>query len=209
MFSYQKEHKTKTNASFRQFVKDGLIGVIVVLVVVLLELLVLIIYEFSESTQGGTYIWEDILKMFVRLFYGPMTFGLLTAFIGSGIGGRFLETIPSKGGWIVSIFKLSVFSWLVVVGLSAIYAAYLAITQFIEDPDDVGFAISIFALLMSFFMVPSGIGAIIGLLIGSLAGVIFNPQRRLYRIVIGAISSAFVGAGFGIGIVGLLGFMSG
>jgi uncharacterized protein YacL len=56
------------------------------------------------------------------------------------------------------------------------------------------------------FILINLIGMIFGFFIGSLAGIIFNPQKRFYKIIIGAIASAFAG-GMGFSLFPLLAYM--
>jgi hypothetical protein len=184
----------KTFNSMPQFIKDGLAGVVTTLIIITLVSIIL-----------GTF-WDFFSIALVFLSAIPL---VLMAFIGCGIAGRFLETINSKAQGVGSLFKLSGLLWLVVVGLSLIFGAYQGIGEFIEEPGDVEFAVSALAFFALMFVIPSGIGAIIGSVVGGLAVVIFNPQRRLHQLVVIAITSACVGLGVAVGVVGLLGFMSG
>jgi len=148
----------------RQFVKDGMVGVAFVLPV----------FFFVKTAR-------DYVPGFMMLV-------ILTAFISVGIGERFLGTITSRKDWIIPILKISGISFLVGVGLSAIYWGYV---QFGDPIDD-------FLFFMIASILSTGLGAIIGFIIGSLAGVLFHPQRRFSRLVIGAMASALVGYGVGV-----------
>jgi len=197
--------------TFRQFIKDGLVGVAIGMVI----FTILTPSIYYDSFFGGTYhgVGDYISQMFfiqeswVGRFPAPMLFVFLAAFSGVGIGGRSLEKINSRKEWIRSIYKITSRSWVVEIGLLAIYFG----VQIIIDGDlaDVGFAISSLAFIMIIVMIPSGIGAIVSFLVGSLAGVIFNPQKRLYKIVIGAISSVLVGYSVQLGIMAWMGVASG
>lgn len=178
----------------KRFFKDGLAGVVITLIIIMLVSVLL------GPSRGFDFI------ALVSLSAIPL---VLMAFISCGIAGRFLETFNSKAQRAGSLFKLSGLLWLVVVGLSFIFGAYQGIGVFIEEPDDVEFAVSTFAFFAQGFVIPSGVGAIIGSIVGGLAVVIFNPQKRLHWLVVVAVTSACVGLGVVDGIVGLLGFMSG
>lgn len=180
-----------TNNSFRQFIKDGLVGVAVVLIIfVVIALLVFMSEDFSAASFFNGFLVPMFFFVETGMGYvpGPMMLVILTAFISVGIGERFLGTITSRKDWIIPILKISVFSFLVGGGLSVIYWGYV---QFGEPIDD-------FLFFMIGSILSTGSGAIIGFIIGNLAGVLFHPQRRFSRLVIGAMTSALVGYGVSI-----------
>jgi hypothetical protein len=157
-----------TNTSLSQFVKGGIVGVAFVLPM----------FFFVQTERD--YV------------LGLMVLVILTAFMGVGIGQRFLATITSRKDWIVAAAKISGVSFLVGVGLSAIYWGYV---QFGEPIDD-------FLFFMIASILSTGSGAIIGFILGGLAGIVFHPQSAFFRSAIGTMVSVLVA--YGVGLVAIL-----
>ena len=177
-------------SSIGKFVKDGLVGVIVVLIVFLGWM------GYWFGPEGGGYypsglshLWEFIVAYFFfpnysgDVFLSPMPFVILTAFIGVGISGRWLGNTDSRKSWIKN-------SLLVVVASSLAGIAVLIIPTILIHP--YGYFSPIFAGALS--------GGVIGFVTGTLTGMVFNPKKRIYRILIGAVSSVCVAYGIGLGI---------
>ncbi len=160
--------------SLWQFVKDGLIGVVVPLIPFGIHTAIIIFIWKGEL--NGNYFGE---MFFFGGFTSPMAFVMLIGFISMGISGRFLENITSRWSWIKSILTISIFSMLigVVLILLRVGAWDWAIVPYV------------------------GTSAVIGFLIAGLAGVIFNPTKRIFRLIIGAVSSTVVGYAFGLIII--------
>jgi len=163
--------------SLWQFIKDGLIGVVITLIPIVIWI---VIRKFQVS-------FEDMRGYIGFLFFGqgPMRVVMLIGFISAGIGGRFLENITSRRSWIKPILIIAVIAWIIGVLLSQI----LFIEFDFFDWYVLGITLEITAL-----------GAIIGFIIAGLAGVIFNPTKRLFRIIIGAIASTVVAYAVGLRI---------
>ena len=163
--------------SMRQYIKDGSVDF------TLLQLV-------KDGLVGVAFVLPMFFFVKTGRDYVPglMMLAILTAFFSVGIGGRFLGTITSRKDWIIPILKISEFSFLVGVGLSTIYWGYV---QFGEPIDD-------FLFFMLGSVLSMGIGAIIGFILGSLAGALLHPQRRFSRLVIGAMAGAFVVYGVGM-----------
>jgi len=179
--------------SLWQFVKDGLLVVLVVLIVfVIITLLGWRMFVGYGVVSG--YGVTDFLGFFSFVFLpelsgggrflSPMPFVILMAFIGVGIGGRFLETITFRKNWIIPVLIISVTTWLAGLAMIVMLFGFGWGWNFIMDIG--GFI---------------GTGAGIGFLIASVLGVIFNPNKRLYKIIIGAIASAISGYGVGLLII--------
>ena len=180
----------KTNISLRQFVKDGLLIVLVVLIIfVIITLLGWrmlvgygVVYGLTDFSDFFSFVLVPMFS-FPELsgggrFLSPMPFVILTAFIGVGIGGRFLETITFRKDWIIPVLIISVTSWLAGLAMIVMLFGFGMGWNFIMDIG--GFI---------------GTGAGIGFSIASALGAIFNPNGRLYKIMIGAIASAIPGYG--------------
>ena len=123
---------------------------------------------------------------YVGSLLGPMPIIILTAFISVGLVGRFLETNPSEKNWIMFVVKILSISFWVGFGLSVIYGIFSHI------------------LYIIYFGFVGALGAMFAFLIGILGRVIFNPQKRLYKIIIGAIPSVLIGYSIGFLILILI-----
>jgi len=159
--------------SLWQFVKDGLVGIAVTLILsgVLTPIIIKKMY-FVGDIDWFDSVTDLIAEMFFfpHSIISPMPFVILMGFISMGIGGRFLENITSRWSWIKPILIISIVS--VLMGIVLIPT--------LESEWD-------------WKTVPfMGIVAGIGFLIASLAGVIFNPTKRLFRLIIGSIASMVV-----------------
>jgi len=191
-----------TNISLRKFIVDGLVGVAVVLII----FVVLGIIEslslgrppgaYRSADFSVAYIINDFLpkSFFVEMYggkriLGPIPFAILTTFIGVGIGGPFLETITSRKDWGRPLLKTSGISFLAGLGLFVIYGILL------------GTDLLLILLLILIGGIGLGFGLVFGILIGGLVGAVFNPHKRLYKIMIGAVSSAMVGLGGTLGLI--------
>jgi len=173
----------KVSDSSRQFVKDGLIGVA-------LALLVFLILT-STIWNRWTLMVDESFDYFRVMFFvsktyngdymlGPMLLVILTAFIGVGLVGRFLETNPSEKNWIMLAVKTLSIPLRVGLGLSVVYGIFLGSITYIV-----------------YFAIAGALALVPALLLDILGGVIFKPQKRLYKIIIGAISSALISYSIG------------
>lgn len=179
--------------SFRQFVKEGLVGVAIALVIGFGPPIL-----FISAYEEVSFLFNFIVSMFFfpKSDISPMPFVMLTAFIGAGIGGWFLERIVSRIGWLKNSFLVVVSSWLAGIGAFTIFfIARMLITP--EFPfNQAGYYFYMQALLYL-----GGFGAIISLVVGSLAGAIFDPGERFDKVMIAAIVSAIMGLSIGLGIL--------
>ena len=175
----------KVNNRTRLFFKDGLAGFAIEFIIVLVMLAGLWFTIEPAAVDDISHLLRFIEYMFWRspwetFYFGPMTVVLLTAFVGIGIGGRLLENIKTRKGWIIPILIVSNISWFTAFGFIAITWSWGIF----------GYWYSLDYVMMAALV---GIGACIGFVIATLSGVIFNPSRRLYRLIIGAVASAPVG----------------
>lgn len=177
-----------TDNSLRQFVNDGLKGILVALLFLLPILgILMLIFSFPPTSILSPAMIFLKMPYMSRPFIGPLPFVILTAFVGAGISGRFVENISSRKEWIKSMLIVSGISGLTGIGSSTLILILFGYIQF-------------FIFFMGDLMLAGGIGVMIGFLMGGLAGVIFNPNKRLHRIIISAISCAITGFGMGAGI---------
>ena len=195
----------KTRNFLRQFIKDGSIGLVVALFgfVVLLGVLLSFDKAFSASL-----FWSYIRRLFLfpktslsiangvenwHVFNSPMPLVILISFIAPGSSGRFFENITSRVSWIKPILIIILKSWL--MGIIVWPILLIVMVQLWNGSND---PIRFSAPLPILY---GAIGAIAGLLIGYLAGIFLNPHRRMFRIMIGAVSSACVAYSIGVGIL--------
>jgi len=169
----------KVSDSSRQFVKDGLVGVALALLIFLI--LTSIIWSSWTLFVGESFDYVRIMFFVSRTCNGDYMLGLmplviLTAFISVGLVGRFLEMNPSEKNWIMLVVKTLIIPLWVGLGLSVVYAILLGSIVYIM-----------------YFAFAGALGVVLALLLGILGGVIFDPQKRLYKIIIGAISSTLIG----------------
>jgi hypothetical protein len=184
----------KANNSLRQFIKDGLAGI-----ATMISVFVLLFSPMLLNFYGDPFDLIADLFFFPKhsesgVFVSPMPFVILTAFVSVGIGGKFLEKIGSRKGWLKPVLIISVTSFLIGSGLFTMFYVAQAIIYSWD-----GLSISDF--VFTFVNVVSGIGAVMGFIIAGLAGVIINPNKRNYRILIGSIASTLVGCCVGFGIL--------
>jgi hypothetical protein len=155
--------------SLWQFIKDGLVGVAIGLIPIGIFMGIRLFNGFFSDVGALFFFPNPIIS--------PMSFVFLIGFISMGIGGRFLENITSRWSWIKPILIIAVIAWTIGILLSQILFIEFDFFDWIV----LGITLGITAL---------GAGA--GFIIAGLAGVIFNPTKRLFRIIIGAIASTVV-----------------
>lgn len=167
------------NYSLPQFVKDGFMGVAGVLVISIATLTCLFLINRPDNIES---LFEQIgwLFFFKDSTVSPMPFVMLLGFINLGIGGRFLENIPTRWGWLKPILLISIISWVTGIGMFLIILG-----------DAWGWDWEFIRVLSAF----SGVG----FFIAGLLGIIFNPAGRLYKFIIGTMAG--IGAGYAFGIV--------
>ncbi|MGC1376128.1 MAG: hypothetical protein WA821_07900 [Anaerolineales bacterium] len=170
------------NHAFTQFIKDGLVGVAVVCLIYLLIRLA----TFLQHTPLSGGMLETIDFYFMPQF-------CLIMFISVGVNGRFIENITTRASWGRQILEMAGVSWL--IGLFMAISTLIIRLAFIT-PSLTSFG---FGWLFLGGGLGGGIGMLMGLVIASLAGVVFNPQKRLYRILISATVSLFVASGAVLG----------
>jgi len=151
-----------------KFVKDGLVGVAVTLI--LFGVLTPIIMYFVGNLDYSVTDLVAEMFLFPHSIISPMPFVILMGFISMGIGGQFLENITSRWSWLKPILIISIVSMLMGIVL-------IPTLEGEWDWKTVPFM---------------GIVAGIGFLIASLAGVIFNPTKRLFRLIVGSIASMII-----------------
>jgi len=160
--------------SFRQFIKDGLVGVVVALIVLVpFSLLVL-----------------DFLEALIV----PMELVLIVAFIGSGIGGRYFENVSSRKDWIRPAFLITLISGVITCALGYILLLVVWGDGWLNMDD---------LFLWQYLLFSGGFVAGIGFISSCLIGVIFNPITRVRKILIGAIGSTITGFGMALTVVTL------
>jgi len=168
-----------------QFAKDGLVGL-------LITTLGFGILWITLGSRIGLYFYQGPFIVELFRFYGlmfsfqdsfisPMPSVILIGFISMGIGGRFLENIASRWNLLKLIFTIAVSAW--IIGVILFQISYI---EYGFDWDVVG-------------ITAAGAGA--GFLIAGLAGVIFNPTKRFFRLIIGATASTIVASTVGLWIV--------
>jgi hypothetical protein len=169
-----------SNKPLRQFVKDGLTGVVFALIPFAVLTIVMIFQWW------GTAEFAFLLRVFVGQFFffqysyiSPMPAVILIGFIGTGIGGLFLENIPNRWNWIIPVLIISGVSW--VIG-----DIYFTILIGDSAPNRLWNNATDDAMLAAI-----AIGA--GALVAGVSGVLFNPSKRFFRILIGAVASMVVG----------------
>ena len=188
----------KANSSFLQFIKDGLVGLIVALVILGI---VITIYVSVQTPPGEVLTLTQIIKGDLRImfailpqgnsFVNPMPFVLLIAFVISGFSGRFVENIVSRKSWLQPMIIVSLTSWLIgggVLGLLSVVTFFL-LHRFTPE---------YFSGALSYIIFTGVWSATAGFAIGYLIGVIFNPSRRLYKILIVSISIALINIANGV-----------
>lgn len=193
------------NTSMRQYFKDGLIGLVATFIIYVTLLIVAFSFELYPFTYESFWGLIRISFMFPRtlsiangipnwhVFNSPMPLVILTTFLALGSSGRFLESVTSRASWIKPIIIVVVRSYLVGVALWPIFL--VVIVRFWIGSND---TIDDSTILPLFY---GAIGAILGLLIGCLAGFFLNPSKRLFRIAIGAVASICVAYIIGAGIL--------
>ena len=182
----------KANNSLRQFVKDGLLGVAVALI----NPVILIGIFLFQSGLSPDNINIGALVVVLGIL---MLIAVLPTFIGTGIGGRLLENISSRSSWakpMIILGAVSSLAWVI------LYAIFFAVVYYIFHETfmmcttggyNPAYANRIFAFSMESVLVVGVIGWFVGSLIGFLCGVIINPSKRQYRIIIGAVPGTLVG----------------
>jgi len=200
--------------SFWQFVKDGLVGVAVVIII--FGILIIRISSMGMPTLNGQpdnaltlsrYVVIVLSYLFLTSpmgagFINPMPFVLLIVFIGCGLSGPFIEGITSRKGWIKPMIIINLISWL---EGGILFIILFLLTAVLQRGTSVEFDMQSFLKriydVTRAVLSTSGFGAIAGLVIGCLAGLIFNPGRRLNKIIIVSVSIALVSLANGIGLI--------
>ena len=161
--------------SLWQFIKDGLVGIVVVLIP-----FAILATLFIFQNGADWFVFVTGMFFFPDPVISPMPFVILIGFISMGIGGRFLENITSRWSLLKHILIITIVAW-----ISGVVLFQIAFIKYSMDWDILGLA-------------AAGAGA--GFLIAGLAGVIFNPTKRLFRLIIGSIASTVVAYVVGIWI---------
>ncbi len=150
---------------------------------------------------------EFIVEMFFfpryqgRTVVSPMLLVLAISFIGSGIGGRYFENVSTRKVWIITAFLSSLITLVISFGVT------LA-SSFIRIGVGEGILETIFLTVYHWswwLFGPAIIWAGVVFLVVSLAGVIFNPNTRTRRILVGAIAITMTGYGFGLTLFAIQG----
>ena len=190
--------------TFRQYVKDGLIGLGIAFIIFAV-LLAIFVGFFKPSTYELLWFIRDLF-IFPRTYlsiangipnwhvaFSPMPLVLLITFVATGTGGIFLAKVSSRASWIKPIVIIVTCSWLVgiVIWPSLLY---IVVRLWNGSSDPLHYS----AISPQLF---GGIGAIVGLITGFLVGFILNPAKRLFRIIFGAIASTCVAYSIGMGIL--------
>ncbi len=170
--------------SLWRFARDGLVGAVVGII----GFGILMsgfgsrvgMFYFQGSILDELFDFFVIMFSFQGAFISPMPSILLIGFISMGVGGRYLENITSRRGRIKPILIISIISWLTGIVLFPILF------------NDIGWDWNVVGV--------TSIGAAAGFLIACLAGVLFNPAKRLPGLIIGAIASTVVGSVVGFWI---------
>jgi len=198
----------------RRFVNDGLVGTAVVIIIfgILVSSILIGGMPTLNGATGDAPTFADqmvIVLSFLFLmfpmgefFVNPMPFIMLIAFIGSGVSGRFIDNITARRGWIKPMVIVSLTSWLAGgVLLAVLFFLTLIFLRRISPAFDAQSFLIGFYYVTRAILIWGGFGVIAGLVLGCLAGLIFNPGRRLYKIIIVSVSIAFVGLANGFGLI--------
>jgi hypothetical protein len=194
------------NNPLRQFIKDGLIGLVVVFFVFILLMIIAFAFGLYPFTLRSFWSLIQISFVFPRtflsiangipnwhVFNSPMPLVILMAFLALGSSGQHFEKITSRASWVKPIIIVVMKSWLIGVILWPILLV-LRVRFWVGSSDAIADSISI-------PLVFGIVGAIVGVLIGFLAGFILNPAKRLFRIIIGAVATICVAYIIGAGIL--------
>ena len=186
-----------TKISMHEFVKDGLIGLVVAFSVYCVCLIISFSFELYPFTFESFWALIRISFVFPRtalsfangipnwhVFNSPMPLIILTTFLAVGSSGRLFKNINVRVSWIKSISIVVIKSWLIGAILWPVLLVVM-VRLWVGSYD----AIDDSAIIPVFF---GTVGAIVGLLIGCGAGLFLNPSRQLFRIVIGASASICV-----------------
>ena len=157
------------NQSVRQFFLDGLFGLGITVVLFLL---------MNVCAAGlAFYLFSPLISVTI-----------ITSFLGTGLGTPLLANVSSRASWLISLFGVSLISWLVSVGSIIAY-----ITLFVQP----GYRNSELHSL-PVYAAYSAFGAGIGFAIAGLIGLIFQPVRWESKAFLSSMINAFTGYVFPI-----------
>jgi hypothetical protein len=159
------------NRSARQFILDGLLGLSTTMLLFLLDVV----------TWGMV---TPALDVFPHLIF----ITIIASFLGTGLGTHLLANVSSRAGWLISLFGVSLISWLVTMGSIIVYITLYSEPRFRNDE----------LYLLPTYAVSSASGAGIGFVITSLVGVIFQPTRRYAKVFMCGMITAFTGYVFAL-----------
>jgi hypothetical protein len=160
------------NQFVRQFILDGLFGLGTTVVLSLLMNVVTL-----NSLSYVFYLFPHL--MFVTI---------ITSFLGTGLGTLLLANVSSRASWLISLFGVSLVSWLVAM------ASIVAYMILFSEPRYRAYELH----ALPVYAASSAFGAGIGFVISSLIGLIFTPSSHNAKAFLSGIITAFTGYTFAL-----------
>lgn len=132
----------------------------------------------SDNLAFELWVFIGMILFFQYSYISPMPAVILIGFIGTGIGGKLLENVTTRWSWIKPALIISVVSWLI----GYVYFTTLgnSAPNTLWKSTEANIAVAVISIC-------------VGGLIASIAGILFNPTKRLFRLVIGSVASIVVG----------------
>jgi hypothetical protein len=153
-----------TNDSFRQFIREGLLGLGITF------LLFLILNPVTANSLGAVFSIAPSLLLMV----------MITSFLGTGFGTRLLATVSSRGDWLLRLLGVSLISWLVAMGS---FLAYIILSGYLDYE----------LYYLSTYAASATTGAGIGFTIAGFVGVVFNPVSHYAKVLMSGMISTLTG----------------
>jgi hypothetical protein len=147
---------------------------------------------------GGRNDLAEFLET-LTIFFDPSYFAFLAfyvtciAFVGSSIGGRFVQDITTRQDWITCILKIVGVSWITGSILMLLGVGMLILFHMTDLTTALLGALLVSAFTAQVVLPVTGCLSGVGFVfVGSFAMAV-NPEKRSYRMVIGSIASSMVG----------------
>lgn len=188
-----------TRTALNQFLADGLYGILAAVLLFMLPAALVLTGFLVFGSRSDLAEFLEVLNLFYDLLSIAFWFFCVTfiAFIGSGMGGRFVENIVTRQDWMTCILKIVGVSWITGLLLMILGAWMLVLFNMIDLMTVFLSAIFMFVVILQMVIPVTGCLSGIGFVFVGLLAIAVNPEKRFYRMLIASIASSAVGYSFG------------
>lgn len=174
-----------------QFLRDGLVGIFVTIIFLMC----------LTALVGGVLVlfgWLEPLLEFTADFpsefiINPLPFVIFLAFVGTGVGGLLLEKTTTRADWAGSIFLTLLF----ICGFGVIVSPFfIAMGTPVTNPLELLGGLLFGGLFAIQIICPGSIFiALLGFVPLWALAAVAKPEKRVYKVIIGALASSALGLG--------------